>query len=281
MSKVFILTLSWNGCDKLIKLHQSLIPALGNISYTWLIRDNASNDNTVEIVKDWQNDALGSNIKLIVYKDNRQNFATGMNHLFTEVSPADNDYVMLLNNDVIFNDTTSINNMLDILRKDPTVGAVGARLLYTGTDKLQHAGVVFDKTYKTPVHFRVGQTSDADAEKNRLFQVVTGAVLITKADYYRKAFTNKSGAPGMDENYHWAFDDVDLCLSIKYNMNKKIVYCGNTNIWHEESATLKKNPANKLFLTHNLQYLFSKWKDRYAIDRDIYTSDPRHNLYRG
>jgi GT2 family glycosyltransferase len=141
--------------------------------------------------------------------------------------------------------------------------------------------VVFDKTYKTPIHFRVGQTSDADAEKNRLFQVVTGAVLITKADYYRKAFTNKSGAPGMDENYHWAFDDVDLCLSIKYNMNKKIVYCGNTNIWHEESATLKKNPANKLFLTHNLQYLFSKWKDRYAIDRDIYTSDPRHNLYRG
>lgn len=276
-----ILTLTWNGCEKLTKLHQSLLPALGHMSYTWWIRDNASKDNTIETVKEWQNDEYGGNVKLIAHKDNRQNFATGMNHLFIEASPADNDYIMLLNNDIIFNDTTSIKNMMDLLHKDPTVGAVGARLLYTGTDKLQHAGVVFDKTYKTPMHFRAGQPTDADAEKNRVFQVVTGAVLITKAEYYRKAFTNKSGTHGMDENYHWAFDDVDLCLSIKYNMGKKIVYCGNTNIWHEESATLKKNPANKLFLNHNLLYLFDKWQKTYVIDKDIYTSDPRHNLYRG
>lgn len=277
---LYILTLTWNGVDKLTKLYESLIPALGHTSYTWLIRDNGSKDNTVETVKGWGEEH--KDIKVIAYKDNRQNFAAGMNHLFAEASPADNDYVMLLNNDVIFNDTTSIGNMLNILQKDPTVGAVGARLLYTGTDKLQHAGVVFDKTYKTPMHFRAGQPTDADAEKNRLFQVVTGAVLITKADHYRKAFTkNKSGAQGMDENYHWAFDDVDLCLSIRYNMNKKIVYCGNTNISHEESATLKKNPANKLFLSHNIMYLFEKWQKTYVVDKDIYINDPRHNLYRG
>lgn len=274
---LYILTMTWNGCDKLTKLYQSLIPALGHTSYTWLIKDNASKDNTVETVKEWE-----GNIKVIPYKDNRQNFAEGMNYLFAEAAPADNDLIMLLNNDIIFNDTTSLSNMLAILHKDPTVGAVGARLLYTGTDKLQHAGVVFDKTYKTPLHFRVGQVSDADAEKNRLFQVVTGAVLVTKADYYRNAFNkNKSGARGMDENYHWAFDDVDLCLAIKYHMDKKIVYCGNTNIFHEESATLKKNPANKLFLSHNIKHLFEKWQKTYVIDRDIYTNDTRHNLYRG
>src|SRR5271163_3385198 len=181
MSHLFILTLSWNGLDKLTKLYDSLTPALGHISYTWLVRDHGSKDNTIETVRDWQKDDQGGNIRLISYKDNRQNFAEGMNCLFADASPADNDYVMLLNNDVIFNDTVSINNMLTILRKDPTVGAVGARLLYTGTNKLQHAGVVFDKTYKTPMHFRTGQLTDADAEKNRLFQVVTGAVLITKA----------------------------------------------------------------------------------------------------
>lgn len=273
---LYILTLNWNGLDKLTKLHQSLMPALGHTSYTWLIKDNASKDNTVETVKSWE-----GNIKVIPYKDNRQNFATGMNYLFNIASPADNDTIMLLNNDVIFNDTTSINSMLNIMHKDPSVGVVGARLLYTGTDKLQHAGVVFDKRYKTPMHFRVGQPSDADAEKNRLFQVVTGAVLITKAGLYRNAYAkNPSGARGMDENYHWAFDDVDLCLAINYNMKKKIVYCGNTNISHEESATLKKNPANKLFLNHNLLYLFDKWQKTYVIDGDIYNSDARHNLYR-
>ena len=41
--------LEW--CDKLTKLYQSLIPALGHTSYTWLIKDNGSKDNTVETVK--------------------------------------------------------------------------------------------------------------------------------------------------------------------------------------------------------------------------------------
>jgi GT2 family glycosyltransferase len=271
-----ILTLNWNGEDKLKKLYPTLINSLSNIDYEWLVKDNNSNDNSVEYLKSINND------KIIIcpYKDNRQNFSAGVNYLFNVASPADNDLVMLLNNDIIFNDTTSISNMMSIIKGDASVGAVGARLLYTGTNKLQHAGVVFDPTYRTPTHFRVSQTTDVHAEKNRQFQVVTGAVLITRASLFKNTNTNNlSGINGMDERYHWAFDDVDLCLSIKYNMNKKIIYCGKTNIFHEESATLKKNPANKMFLSHNLNYLFGKWSDRYAIDKDIYTRTPHYNLY--
>lgn len=272
---LYVLTLTWNACDKLTKLKESLLPALDGIDYTWIIKDNASKDDTVAVASSW-----GGNTKVIPYKDNRQNFSEGMNYLFNVASPADNDYVLLMNNDVVLQDTVSIKNMMATMDK-PEVGAVGARLLYNGTDKLQHAGVVFNPTYRTPMHFRAGETSDNDAQRNRLFQVVTGAVLLTKADYFRNAFDqNKSGIKGMDENYHWAFDDVDLCLSINKNMQKKIVYCGGTEIFHEESASLKKNPVNKLFLNHNLSYLFKKWEGRYDIDQDIYTKDSRHNLYR-
>lgn len=275
MNKLYILTLTWNACDKLTKLKESLLPSLDGIDYTWLIKDNGSKDNTVEEASKW-----GSSVKVIAYKDNLQNFSAGMNYLFHEAAPQDDDLILLLNNDVIFNDTVSIKNMIDIIERDDSVGMVGARLLYTNTNSLQHAGVVFNPVYKTPMHFRAGQVSDEAAASNREFQVITGAVALTKAKYFKKAFTNKSGINGMDENYHWAFDDVDLCLSIKYNMGKKIIYCGNTNIFHEESASLKKNPTNKLFLTHNLQYLFRKWGDRYIIDQDIYTKDMKHNLYR-
>jgi O-antigen biosynthesis protein len=272
-----ILTLTWNGADKLSKLHDSLMPALEDLDYNWLIKDNASKDDTVAQVNSWK-----GNIKVIPYKDNRQNFSEGCNFLFNEASPADNDYVMLLNNDIIFNDKESIKSMLAIIQKDDTVGMVGGRLLYTNTDQLQHAGVIFDPTYKTPMHFRAGEKSDENALRNRTFQVVTGAVCITKADYFKSAFDkNKSGIKGMDENYFWAFDDVDLCLSIKYNLGKKIVYCGKTNIFHEESASLKKNPTNKLFLNHNLKYMFDKWGGRYDIDRKAYTDNSRHNLYLG
>jgi|SRR5579885_2253900 len=273
---LYVFTLTWNGLDKLTKLKESLIPALQGINYTWLIKDNASKDETVSVASSWE-----GNIKVIPYKDNRQNFAEGMNFLFNEASPADNDQILLLNNDVIFNDQNSLKSMREILGNDPEVGVVGARLLYTGTNRLQHAGVVFDPAFHAPIHFRCNEPSDEQAEKDRLFQVVTGAVLLTKADHFRNVYKdNKSGINGMDERFIWAFDDVDFCLSIHHNLKKKIVYCGKTNIFHEESASLKKNPANKLFVNHNLKLLREKWNGRCLIDKDIYLRNPNHNLYR-
>ena len=49
----------------------------------------------------------------------------------------------------------------------------------------------------------------------------------------------------------------------------------------KKAASLKKNPTNKLFLNHNLKYMFDKWRGRYDIDREAYAKDPRHNLYLG
>ncbi len=270
-----ILTLTWNGIDKLTKLKESLLHSLSDIDYTWFIKDNASTDGTIDVVSDWE-----GNIKLIPYHNNLQNFSQGTNMCFNEAAPNDNDYVLLLNNDVIFNDTTSINKMIKLMEEDSHIGVVGARLLFTDTNKLQHAGVVFNNNHKAPAHFRLNDESDNDAEKNRLFQVVTGAVLLTKAKYFKAAHHNqKSGNNGMDEKYHWGFDDVDLCLAIKYNMEKKIVYCGGTNIYHEDSSSLKKVPTNRLFLNHNLIYLKNKWEKHYCLDQDIYEKDRKFNLY--
>lgn len=274
---LYLLTLTWNACDKLTKLKESILPALEGVDYTWIIKDNASKDDTVAVASSW-----GDKVKVLPYKDNRQNFSEGMNYCFAEASPKDNDLVMLLNNDVVFNDKRSIKNMIDVINKDDSVGAVGCRLLYTNTDRLQHAGVVFSPTYRLPMHFRTNEKTDANAEKDRLFQVVTGAVLLTKGEHYKNLNDkNPSGIKGMDEKYHWAFDDVDMCLSIRYNLNKKVVYCGKTNIFHEESASLKKNPTNKLFMNHNSQHLMEKWGNRYALDQEIYRKEPNYNLYNG
>jgi len=270
-----ILTLTWNGIDKLTKLKDSLLPALSNIEYNWIIKDNASTDNTAEIVASWR-----GNIKLIKHPNNLQNFSQGTNMCFNEAAPNDNDYVLLLNNDIIFNDKTSIEKMIRLMDKDSSIGVVGARLLFTNTNRLQHAGVVFNHDNKAPVHFRLNEITDDAAEKNRLFQVVTGAVLLTKAEYYRKVHHNvKSGNDGMDEKYHWGFDDVDLCLAIHYNMEKKILYCGNTNIYHEDSSSLKKVPTNRLFLNHNLIYLREKWQHRYCLDQYMYEKNQKFNIY--
>lgn len=276
MLKIF--TLSWNGRDKLQKLYPTLISSLSNIDYEWYIKDNGSKDDTISLSKCWNN----NKVHIIGYSHNMDNFSKGCNFLFKEAAPKDDDLILLLNNDIYFNDTASLSSMIDLIEKDTDIGVVGAKLLFPDTNKLQHAGVVFDPIYKTPTHFRLGEVPDKNSDKNRIFQAVTGAVWLTKSKYYQNICKNNSSKlNGFDESFIWSFDDIDACLSINYHMKKKIVYCGNTNICHEQSATLKKNPANKLFINHNLLYLFDKWKKTYVIDGDIYRSDARHNLYRG
>lgn len=271
-----IFTLTWNGETKLAKLKESLIPALDGIEFTWWIKDNASKDNTLNMCADWNQ----NNIKVFPYKNNNQNFSEGVNYLYNEANPADDDLVLLLNNDVIIKDKKSLKNMINIINDDEDVGVVGARLLFTDTDKLQHAGVVFCQQFNAPMHFRLNEKTDGNAEKNREFQVVTGAVLLTKAKYFKQVCTdNKSGINGMDENFRWAFDDVDLCLAIKHKLDKRIVYCGKTEIFHEESASLKKNPVNKLFMTHNLERLRRKWNYVAILDKPGYEKDPKYKLY--
>lgn len=261
-NKLNIFTLNWNGADKLQKLKDSMLPSLENLNWKWVIRDNKSNDNSIDLIKSWNH----SNIELITYSNNQESFSAGMNYIHNVSGTKDDDYVLLLNNDVIFNDHKSVKNMIQLMEKDPDVGIVGARLLFTGTNLLQHCGVVWKN--HGPYHYRSKEQSDKNAEKDREFQAVTAAVMLTKSKYFP-----------MDPNYFWSFCDIDYCMNVKYNYKKKIVYCGRTNFFHEESASLKKNPVNKLFMNQNLNRLNQKWGNVIKIDDKDYYKDFKHNLY--
>jgi GT2 family glycosyltransferase len=262
-----IITLSWNGLDKLSKLKDSLLPCLSNIDWKWTIKDNGSTDNTYSVASQWH-----PQIEVINYKNNLQSFSAGVNYTVNHTSPEENDFVLLLNNDIIFNDTASINNMIHSF--DNSVGVVGAKLLYTGTNKIQHAGVVFHKQTKTPIHFRAKEECNKYDSLDREFQAVTGACLLTKYKYLKNA---SSKSKMLDESYFWCFEDIDFCLDVKYLQKKKVIYCGNTSIYHEESATLKKNPVQKMFLQQNIKNFLDKWKNIITIDQDHYL-DPKHKL---
>ncbi len=134
-----ILTLNWNGADKLAALQKSLLPALEELDYAWYIRDNGSIDNSVQLVEGWDN----NKINLIKYPNNQKNYAQGMNFLFKEAAPKDDDIILTLNNDVILQDTVSIKNMIKLLQEDKDIGIVGAKLNYTNTKNIQHCGVLF------------------------------------------------------------------------------------------------------------------------------------------
>ena len=202
---------------------------------------------------------------------NNDNFSQGVNYLFKLSDPKDDDLVLLLNNDIIFNDTQSLKKMINLFTKNKNVGVVGAKLLSLDKKTINHAGVVFSNINKLPKHFRAMELDDNYSKMNREFQAITGAVFLTRGDIYRQA--------GMlPEHMRWAFDDIFLSLSIKYNLNKRIIMAGDVNISHDESSSLKKNPVNKLYMNHNIQSFFKAWNSKYIIDENLYLKDKNFNI---
>lgn len=283
---IHVLTLNWNGKDKLERLVPGLLTNLENTKedYCWYIRDNGSKDGSVELINELIND--GKKVKSLFIDHNRHNFAQGVNSLaklaFKErykseisdnflnfhlkVSP--HDKLLFMNNDVEFPDDVSLSKMVDLYNNND-VAMVGCRLLYNGTDKLQHAGVIFSSRYgNMPYHYRHQETTSEETESNKYFQAVTAAVCLVNFSSFLKV-------NGMDEKFHWAFEDIDLCLKIKME-GEKIAYCGGTKIFHEESSSLKKNPVNKMFMGPNVEHFKKKWTGKYQLDHDLYLNNPKY-----
>lgn len=275
---IHVLTLTWNGLDKLKRLAPTLESACEDLGHDvrWYVRDNGSKDGTQQ----WLEERYPKGVRVTLSKNcahcfglrtmfvdhNRDNFAQGVNSLSEMANPQSGDFVMLLNNDMVFGDKTSIVNMLKLMQESH-VGIVGARLLYSGTNKLQHAGVIFGPKYgNMPFHYRWKEESDKQAEKNRYFQAVTAACCLIRATDLVK----------MDEKFVWAFEDIDMCLRI--GKKKRIAYCGQTKIFHDESASLKKNPVNNLFLNQNVARFKDKWMGKYTLDHERYLKRTNHML---
>jgi len=262
-----ILTLNWNGLDKLKQLTPSVIQAMEGLDWQWWIRDHASSDGSKEYLESITND----NIKPIFYHTNRENFSQGMNYLFDQANPADNDYILLLNNDTMIHNHNSIKNMIDCMTDD--IGIVGAKILFPSTNKIAHAGVIFcNKKNNMPWHYKAGEQATEAENKNRYFQAVTAACLLTTAKIYREAGKLYTG-------YMWSFEDISYCMTVKYKLNKQIIYCGNSLIYHDESSTLKKNPVNKLFMQQNVDLFRKQWSGIYQIDHQLYLDNPNYGLF--
>jgi len=144
------------------------------------------------------------------------------------------------------------------------IGAVGAKLLYPGGQKIQHAGVL--NLQDGPGHAFLNQKADIPGyylrnliEYNWL--VVTGACLMVE----RKKFQSIGG---FDVNFPIAYNDVDLCFRLRdvgfYNL-----VCQSVRLIHHESLTRGMDHADhdkKERLKQDMRRLYQKHPFYYQYD---------------
>lgn len=263
--KVHVLSLTWDGLGLLQKLQPGLKANLSRFDHTWYLRDNGSKDDTIKEAKKWEN------TQILEAGHNRASFAEGVNSLFDMANPSDDDLLLLVNNDLEFHDDQTITQMVQLMNQTGAA-IVGARLMYPNSNRLSHCGVVISKSHgENPWHLKINQECTEVERQNRYFQTVTAALMLTKASSFRKA--------GMlDTNYRWAFEDSHFGFTVSQIQKEKVAYCGQTNVSHATSVSLKKNPVHLLNMQENVRYFKQCWDGKLQFDEESYLKDPNYLL---
>lgn len=187
-----------------------------------IVIDNASSDETPQMLAEfpWVR---------VVRNETNLGFA-GANNQGARL--ARGRFLILLNNDTEARPGW-LARML-AAAQDPSVGVVGARLLYpNGT--LQHAGVTsyanrFGSVGFVPVHDMHQYPANFPyANQAHDLQLVTGACLLTPRDLYLEL-------GGLDEAYWNGYEDMDYCLQVR-RRGLRVVYEGRAELVHYESQS--------------------------------------------
>jgi GT2 family glycosyltransferase len=165
-------------------------------------------------------------------------------------------YLLFLNNDTEVLVPDWIEAMVEQAQR-PSVGAVGAKLLYPdGT--IQHAGVVL-RIGGVAGHSHKYVDGAAHGYFNMLrtvnnYSAVTGACMMIRRDVFE-------AAGGFDEALAVAFNDVDLCLRLRaaglYN-----VYLPHVVLYHHESKSRghENTPDKQARFTQESLLMQRRWR---------------------
>ena len=175
---------------------------------------------------DAQRLASAPNRRLLQRPPGRFNFAEASN---LGLLAANTELVLFLNDDTTPIDSDWLDR-LAVHLGDPTVGAVGAMMLYPG-GSIQHAGVNIDDA--RPLHPFVGWQPRDIARFGG--DVAHDAVAVTAACLMsRRAELLRVG--GFWTGLPLSFNDVDLCLKLRRRGLRIIIEPGATLIHHETAS---------------------------------------------
>ncbi|MBD3634351.1 MAG: glycosyltransferase [Methylophaga sp.] len=250
---------------------ESLLDKTSYENYEVLVVDNQSRDPDTLVYYEQLCVRYPDKVRVLFY-DKPFNFSE-MNNWAVEQSTG--DYLLLLNNDTEVIQPDWLDRMLNHGQRED-VGVVGARLLYPGSGRVQHVGVILGMASIAdhPYANTLCMHDSSHMERARLdqnFSAVTAAVMLVRKSLYQ-------AVGGMDtENLAVLFNDVDFCLRVS-EQGFRIVYTPFSMVVHHGSTSVGERSdikfyydwqaeADKVLRTRKEQrYMLNRWLPKLAMD---------------
>lgn len=271
LPKVSIIIPTRDKLEYLQPCVESLLERTQYPDYEVLIVDNQSAEPDTLAYYEQLLASYGDKVKVLHY-DQPFNFSE-MNNIAAK--QAASDYLLLLNNDTEVIQADWLSRLMNHGLRDD-VGIVGARLVYPGSGKLQHAGVYLGlgQIADHPYNHSLTLNETSHMERARLDQnlsAVTAAVMLVRKSVYQQL-------GGMDAvNLKVLFNDVDLCLRAT-DAGYKVVWTPFSMVVHHGSVSLKSdgqrdfyfdwaaNSNNANRARQEQSYMFQRWMPLLAND---------------
>jgi O-antigen biosynthesis protein len=227
-----------NNVDLLRKCINSLLNVNKYKNFEILIIENNSTDK--DIFEYYEELKRIENIQVLEYKADKKFNYSKVNNFGVKNSKG--DLILFLNNDIECIDGEALEIMVENASREE-IGAVGCKLIYPNK-KIQHAGVALKKSSNVfnPVleynseNYMFHGGSGAPINSVRNPDAVTAACLLIDK--------NKFESVGcFYEKYIIAYQDIDLCLSLR-NKGLRILYHPKPVWIHHESVTRKSDFVN-------------------------------------
>ena len=240
-------------------------------TYDIFLVDNASEDGSIEKLESYFSDELNSGLIKVIRSDNNLGFAYANNLALKEI---DSDYVLLLNSDTIILDDC-LENCLDYIKSDNTIGALGCRVcLPDGSlDKacrrsFPNVIVSFyrfsglSRLFPNSKRFNRYNMEYLDDDGIYSIDCLVGAFMLVK--------TNTIHEVGfLDEMFFMYGEDIDWCYRIK-KAGFNIIYYGPSKIIHFKGSSSKKQKSKLIYHFYYSMYLF--YNKHYKKQNNILTT---------
>ena len=246
--RVGLVTVLYNSEDVLPDFFNSL--AKQDYSAYWLyVIDNSPTDTSLKIAQELAAQYQIQNISFIRNAEN-MGVATGNNQGIRLALEAGSEYVLLLNNDIVFTNPLLLSRMV-ALADGNSENMIVPKIYFYDTGLIWCAGGNFKRWRGTTSHRGGGLRDNEEFATDCYTECATTCFMLI-----RRAVFERIGL--MDEKYFVYYDDTDFV----WRANKtgfKLIYWAGGEVWHKvSSSTGGGSLFSAYYATRNRVYFIRK-----------------------